>query len=607
MKTRLITGVLVLLMGMLSTVSAPTARGAEESWNKETEAERDARMEWWRDARFGMFIHWGLYAIPAGTWEEKPIGGIGEWIMDRANIPIKDYEKLAGKFDPVKFDAAEWVRIAKDAGMKYMVITSKHHDGFCLFDSDATDYNVVDTAPYGKDLLKPLAAECRKQGLKFCTYYSIMDWHHPAQFRGSDKRYNPTKVHPERKAEYIDFMKKQLKELIDSCDTEVLWFDGEWPAWWLEEDGRDLYAYLRKLKPQLIINNRIGKGRKGMEGLNKGDQDYVGDFGTPEQQIPATGLLGVDWESCMTMNRTWGFKSDDHDWKSTETLIRNIIDIASKGGNYLLNVGPTAEGLIPGPSVERLGEIGRWMKVNGESIYATQASPFKRLAWGRCTTKACDDGAILYLHVFDWPTDGQLVAPGLTNEVGCAYLLTDATKKALHAKATDAGVVVTVPAEAPDPVCTVVVLKVKGALNVAALVPSQQPDGSIKLRAADAICHGHQIRYEAGEKRGNIGFWLDPNDWVEWEFKVNQPGKFTISAETAAEGSGSFEVIAEEQRLKATAPTTGNYGHFTTVELGQVDIAETGKTALAVKAIKQGWKPFNLKSISLNPVAANAD
>jgi len=465
MNARVIIGVLVLLIGLSPLMPSKAAETGQENWNKETAAERDARMEWWREARFGMFIHWGLYAIPAGTWNEQQIGGIGEWIMDRANIPVEEYEQLAKKFDPVKFDAAEWARIAKDAGMKYMVITSKHHDGFCLFDSDATDYNVVDTAPYGKDLLKPLAAECRKQGIKFCTYYSIMDWHHPSQYRGSEKRYNPTKIHPERKAEYLTFMKKQLKELLDTCDPEVLWFDGEWSAWWLEEDGRDIYAYLRKLKPRLIINNRIGKGRKGMEGLNKGDQDYVGDFGTPEQQIPATGLPGVDWESCMTMNRTWGYKSYDHDWKNAETLIRNIIDIASKGGNYLLNVGPTAEGLIPAPSVERLGEIGKWMKANGESIYATQASPFKRLAWGRCTTKACEDSTTLYLHVFDWPSDGRLLVPGLTNEADKAYLLTDASKKALPTQAGDEGVVVSVPAKAPDAICSVVVLKVKGSLS----------------------------------------------------------------------------------------------------------------------------------------------
>jgi alpha-L-fucosidase len=355
------------------------------------------------------------------------------------------------------------VQIAKDAGMKYMVITSKHHDGFCLFDSDATDYNVVDASPYGEDLLMPLAEECRKQGLKFCVYYSIMDWHHPAQYRGSEKRYNPTKMHAGRKAEYIAYMKAQLKELLDTCDPEVLWFDGEWPAWYEEQDGREVYAYLRKLKPNLIINNRVGKGRKGMEGLNKGDQDYVGDFGTPEQQIPATGLPGVDWESCMTMNHTWGFKSYDHDWKSTETLIRNIVDIASKGGNYLLNVGPTAEGLIPGPSVERLRGIGQWMKANGESIYGTQANPFTKSPWGRCTQKSCEEATTLYLQVFNWPENGTLLLPELKAAVQNACLLADGS--ALKTEDTAKGVAVSLPAEMPDPICTVIKLQVKGQLG----------------------------------------------------------------------------------------------------------------------------------------------
>lgn len=461
---RLATSLIFLVIVTIALSLPQVSPAAEEaSWQKETQAQRDARMQWWRDARFGMFIHWGLYAVPAGTWEGKQIGGIGEWIMDRANIPVDKYEPLATQFNPVKFDAAEWVRIAKDAGMKYIVITSKHHDGFCLFDSDATDWNVVDRTPYKKDLLAQLAAECHKQGLKFCTYYSIMDWHHPAQYRGSEKRYNPTKIHAERKAEYMAFMKQQLKELLDTCDPEVLWFDGEWPAWYTEEDGREIYAYLRKIKPQIIVNNRVGKGRKGMEGLSKGDREYVGDFGTPEQQIPATGLSGVDWESCMTMNRTWGYKSYDHDWKSSEMLVRNVIDIASKGGNYLLNVGPTAEGLIPGPSVERLAAIGVWMKANGESIYATQASPFAKTPWGRCTKKKLDDGNTrLYLHVFNWPQDGKLVVSGLANAPIRATLL-DGGKK-LDVTAKDNEVTIALPAEMPDKVATVVVLDVEGKL-----------------------------------------------------------------------------------------------------------------------------------------------
>lgn len=448
------------------TVAPFTALSAGQVWNSETPEQRDARMQWWRDGRFGLFIHWGLYAIPAGTWDGKRINGIGEWIMDRANIPVADYEKLAAQFNPVKFDAAEWVRIAKDAGMKYLVITSKHHDGFCLFDSQVTDYTAVKAAPYGKDLLRQLSAECHRQGLKFCTYYSIMDWHHPAQYRGSAERYNPTKMHPERKQEYLTFMKAQLKELLDTCNPEVLWFDGEWVDWYTEEDAREVYRFLRELKPELIINNRVGKGRKGMEGLNKGDQDYVGDFGTPEQQIPATGLPGVDWESCMTMNDTWGFKSYDDHWKSAETLIRNLVDIASKGGNYLLNVGPTAEGIIPAPSVERLAAMGRWMKVNRASLYRTSASPFTTLPWGRCTKKEFPGRTTLYLHVFDWPKDGKLVVPGLKSQPARCFLLSDPDKTLLTTGRDDSGVTVQLPAAAPDPICSVVVLNVRGKLTV---------------------------------------------------------------------------------------------------------------------------------------------
>jgi alpha-L-fucosidase len=261
-------------------------------------------------------------------------------------------------------------------------------------------------------------------------------------------------------------MKQQLKEMLESCDPEVLWFDGEWPDWWKENDGRDLYAYLRQLKPEIIINNRVGKGRRGMEGMSKGDQQYVGDFGTPEQQIPATGFPpGVDWESCMTMNDTWGFKRDDHNWKSTETLIRNLIDIASKGGNYLLNVGPTAEGQIPEPSVERLVGIGRWMKTNGESIYATQANPLPSTPWGRCTRKSlANEQTRLYLHVFNWPADGKLVISGLPNPPVKAFLLSDAQRQALGTTTRDATLTIQLPTSMPDKIATVVVLDVKGEL-----------------------------------------------------------------------------------------------------------------------------------------------
>ena len=425
----------------------------------ETKAERDARMAWWREARFGMFIHWGLYAVPAGEYKGQRSKEIGEWIMSWANIPRADYEHFAEQFNPVKFDAATWVATAKNAGMKYIVITSKHHDGFAIYDSKVSDYDIVDRTPYKKDPVAALAAETKKAGLKFAFYYSIMDWHHPSQYvnePGKDRTAGNGKnqILPDQKPVYIAYMKAQLKELVDKYDPAVLWFDGEWTDWWTEEDGQDLYAYVRGLKPSIIINNRVGKGRKGMEGLNRDDREYAGDFGTPEQQIPANGIPGVDWESCMTLNDTWGFKSYDENWKSTETLVRNLIDIASKGGNYLLNVGPTPQGEIPAASVERLAGMGKWMAVNGESIYGTSASPFSaQLPFGRATKK----GNRLYVQVFDWPANGTLTLPSWGGTPTKAWLV--ATKSDVPVKTSADGVTLTLPATAPDQIATVIAIE----------------------------------------------------------------------------------------------------------------------------------------------------
>jgi len=428
----------------------------------ESKEDKDQRMEWWQEARFGMFIHWGLYAIPAGEWKGET--NHAEWIRTTAQIPPDIYNEFVNEFNPVKFNADDWVKMAKDAGMKYIVITSKHHDGFCLFNSKYTDFDIMST-PFKRYILKELADACHREGIKICWYHSIMDWHHPDYIprRGWEKGRYEEGADFDR---YINYIKNQLKELVNNYgDIGVLWFDGEWEGTWSNEYGKDLYNYVRNLDPDIIINNRVDVGRSGMAGMTRAGQ-YAGDFGTPEQEIPSTGLPGVDWETCMTMNDHWGYNKHDTNWKSTKDLIRKLTDIASKGGNFLLNVGPTAEGLFPDESIQRLKEIGDWMKVNNEAIYGTSASPFKNLTWGRCTQKNIPEGTRLFLHVFDWPELGLLKVPGIYNQPMNAFLLADVAKNTLKIERVEDALIIKLPPTPPDEINSVVVLDIAGKPDI---------------------------------------------------------------------------------------------------------------------------------------------
>ncbi len=368
----------------------------------ETVYDFDKRIEWWRNDRFGMFIHWGAYALPGGEYKGKQIDGVGEWIMNRAQIPVKDYEQFPRQFNPVNFNPDEWVQIAKSAGMRYMVITSKHHDGFCLWDSKITDYDIMDFSPFKRDILKELSVACKKEGIKLGFYYSIMDWHHPDAQAPHYPIYNTgEKKNPNFQKYVQDYLKPQVKELIENYDPAILWFDGEWIPEWTHDNGLDMYQFVRSLKPEIIINNRVDKGRGGMQGMTKEDQPYAGDFGTPEQEILKKGGATSDWESCMTMNDTWGFKQNDTNWKSVKTLIHNLVDITSKGGNFLMNVGPDAKGIIPAASLDRLKEMGDWLKINGEAIFETR--PFDTYTEGenvRYTQKANNLVYAIFLEPF---------------------------------------------------------------------------------------------------------------------------------------------------------------------------------------------------------------
>jgi len=448
----------VLIVSVSCGVSAFGADAAADSPAKETKAQREARMAWFHAAKFGMFIHWGVYSVPAGEWQGQK--DYGEWFLEQTKMPVSRYEKFRDQFNPVKFDARQWVAIAKDAGMKYLVITSKHHDGFAMFNTKLTDWGIMST-PFHRDPMKELAAACKQAGIKFCFYHSIMDWHH-SDYVPRRPWNDVAKAHGDPDFEsYVRYMKGQLKELTTQYGPlGILWFDGEWEGTWTHERGKDLYDYVRSLQPDIIVNNRVGKNRAGMQGLSKGNE-IVGDYGTPEQEIPAGGLPGVDWESCMTMNNHWGYNKYDQHWKSSTEMIRMLIDIVSKGGTYLLNVGPTSEGLIPGPSVERLRAMGKWLKQNGEAIYGATAGPLSKApAWGRVTQKP----GKLYLHVFAWPQDGKLVVTGLSGKnVTTAYLLADPGRAPLAVSDGPDGVVVALPEKAPDAVASVVVLETSTA------------------------------------------------------------------------------------------------------------------------------------------------
>lgn len=432
-------------------------------------------MAWWREARFGMFIHWGVYSVPAGVYNGRQINKASEWIMNRAKIPVTEYQKFAAQFNPVKYDADAWVKMAKDAGMKYIIITAKHHDGFAMFKTNASKWNIVDATPYGKDVLKPLAEACKKYGIKLGFYYSqAQDWNNPggaaAKKAAGEGWANPdsiaidayTKEHSghwdslqttKSMSEYIRQVSvPQVKELLSNYgDVAVLWWDT--PTGMTDEYAEELSGLL-KLQPGIITNDRLKR------------PNFKGDYKTPEQRIPNLDELeGRDWETCMTMNGSWGFKSSDQKWKSPETLIRNLIDIASKGGNYLLNVGPTAEGEFPNESIIRLKEIGAWMHKNGEAIYGTSASPLPALEWGRCTAKDSAGHTVLYFSIFTYPKEGKLLLAELPVNIVSASLL--GSNQILPVAKQNSGTLISLPSECPDRIATVVKVITDGKIEKA--------------------------------------------------------------------------------------------------------------------------------------------
>lgn len=346
-----------LLLMLLLLNSGLMAQERVNYLNESEEAFQN-RMQWFLDAKYGMFIHFGLYSQLGGIYKGNDEGRYAEWIQANQQIPKSEYSKLIDTWNPEKFDADKIVKLAKKAGMKYLVITTKHHEGFCLWNSEYTDFDIDNSPMKGRDFIKEISDACKKYGIRFGTYYSIIDWNHPShdipntaeEIDSSHNRWMDLKLVEGKKAEYVQYMKNQIKELIEKYDTDILWFDGDWVGYWTLEDGNDLYQYCRELKPEIIINNRVSKRKI-----------FKKDFGTPEQEHPGE-TLNHYWEACYTMNDSWGFKIKDTDWKSPQVIYEKLQDITGKGGNFLLNVGPDGNGEVPKEAIEILLEVGKMIK-----------------------------------------------------------------------------------------------------------------------------------------------------------------------------------------------------------------------------------------------------
>lgn len=553
-------------------------------------------MAWWREARFGMFIHFGLYAVPAGAWKGHDVSSYSEWIMNKAEIPVAEYAELAKQFDPVRFDADGIACLAKEAGMRYVVITAKHHDGFALFKSAVSSFNSVDAAPCRRDFVRELAEACARRGIRFGVYYShSQDWHHAG---GAGNHWDASQ-HGDFDR-YIDAVAvPQLRELLSNYGPiSVLWYDT--PRFITAERAARLQA-VQLLQPGLIVNNRLQSFGHG--------GPVPGDTETPEQFIPPNGYPGKDWESCMTMNDNWGFKAGDTNWKSAEILVRNLSDVVSKGGNYLLNIGPKRDGSVPEESIERLRAVGQWLERNGEAVYGTEAGPFqKRLPWGRVSKRVHPDGrTLLYLYVWEAPTGGALLLPGLRTMPCAARLL--AGGEAVSAAKTEAGVSVEPSTVALNEPVRVIVLEFDKPLEIDAPTATLDAEGRIVLSPFDADLSGPDdakpMVVGSGEAAA-ISNLTHSGEWrIRYLFEVPLANAWKIEAELACGAYNRLTVasmgphgVAITSAIEAAAE---NAKSFCVRELGIMRLP-AGMQALEIRSEMNDLRPLTIRRLFLSPL-----
>lgn len=582
---------------------------AQNGWYKDALQGKDERLAWWRDARFGCFIHWGPYSVLGGEWKGKPNPGYAEHIMRVNRIPFATYEaEVAAKFHPDAFDANEWVRQIKAAGMRYVILTSKHHDGFALWPSDANPYNIRDTSHFQRDPLKELVEAARAQGIRVGFYYShAFDWADP-NAPGNDWDYdNPGggrnlyggvdwyNQHPEllpRIHKYVEGKAiPQLQELVKRYHPDILWFDtpGKLPLF----EQIAIVKAVRAASPNVVINGRAARG----ENVNFGDYQNTAD--RPAELRPTAG----DWEAIPTTNESYGWNKLDNSYKPVSYFVQLLAKAAAKGGNLLLNIGPRGDGTLNPPDVSILKGIGAWMDKNAESIRGTQRTPLDRQAWGDSTRR----GDTLYLHVFDWPKDGKLVVGGLRGEVAAAYELTDAAKKPLAvAKKTADDMVVSLPATAPDPVDAVVVLKMKpGWSGKAGRLLS--PTLTNTLLGFDGTAIGNGFSYGDGK---TARYYVDglerKGNRVEWKVRADAPGKMKLGLEystaaTTLPAGAEFVVEYEGQVLRGKIRATETERTMTLTPLGELAIKDTALHTVTVR-LEGATEPVHFFDLKMTTV-----
>lgn len=585
-------------------------------WWREATKTREQRLAWWRSARFGMFVHWNASSMLGGVWQGKVYRGYTEHIQRQAQIPCAVYrEEVVSQFNPTEFDADTWIRLAKQAGMRYFIITAKHHDGFAMYDSDASDYNIVDATPFRRDPMKELKAACVRHGIRFGFYYShAFDWGEPNapgndwEFDnpGGDRLLHGGKMwydeNPQLIPKYRTYVEQkaipQVVELIEKYDPDILWFDTahKLPP---EENIRVLQA-VRQAKPDIVVNSRcVQYTRNGYYG------DYQSTVDRPADFFPVAG----DWEGIPTTNESYGWSANDLSHKPASFFIRLLAKAVARGGNVLMNIGPMGNGLIDPKDVEILAAIGKWMDVNAESIRDAQRTPLPVQPWGESTLK----GNRLYLHVFDWPTGGVLEVGGLQSPVSSAWLLSDPKQGNLAVDRTDANTVkLRVPTKCPDTINSVVVVELKHLDEAAPVRLLSAKFHDNVLRTFDGELIGKGLRYGGGKSHENcILNWTQLDESIAWPVYLIEPAELAVEVEYYAKKgkhSGDFMLQIGEHALKASVDASNTQSEkepasWTTHSLGRINLAPGEYTLRLVPAdITAGKELMRPRQVRLSPV-----